>query len=74
MSTDITPCNQRPQTTFLPMVAVDTATADQLAEIAWIEGRTVSWIMRRALGEYADEYFETARTEQEGHDSGPMSN
>lgn len=74
MSMPNTTCNDRPATTFLPMVPVDTRTADQLAEIAWMEGHTVSWIMRRALSTYAEEYFARARAEQEGYDSGPPMN
>ena len=37
---------------FLPMVPVSTETADGLAEIAWLEGQTVSWVVRRALTDY----------------------
>jgi hypothetical protein len=36
------------ESTFLPMVPVSPQTADQLAEIAWLEGTTVSYIVRRA--------------------------
>jgi len=60
--------------TFLPMIPVDTATADQLAEIAWIEGATVAWIVRRALAGYADDYMERIRDMQNDHDAGPAAN
>ena len=59
--------------TFLPSVAVDTRTARQLAEIAWLEGQTVSYIVRRALGGYADGYLEHLRQMQQDHDGGPSA-
>jgi hypothetical protein len=42
---------------FLPMVPVPPGTADALAEIAWLEGQTVSYIVRRALTGYAESYL-----------------
>ena len=59
---------------FLPSIAVDTRTADQLAEIAWIEGTTVAWVVRRALAGYADGYLSHLRQMQQDHDGGPAAN
>jgi hypothetical protein len=64
----------QPTSTMLPPVPVGTATADQLAEIAWIEGTTVSYVVRRALEGYAEDYLARIRAMQEDHDSGPSSN
>lgn len=47
---------------FLPMVPVSPGTADALAEIAWLEGQTVSWVVRRALEGYAEDYLEHLRS------------
>lgn len=57
--------------TFLPSIAVDTRTADQLAEIAWIEGTTVSYVVRRALGGYAEGYLLRLRELEAGDADGP---
>jgi hypothetical protein len=52
--------------TFLPSIAVDTRTADALAEIAWLEGRTVAWVVRRALEGYTTGYLEHLRSLEAG--------
>ena len=63
-----------PATVMLPPVPVGTATADQLAEIAWIEGTTVSWVVRRALEGYVQTYLQHVRAMQQDYDSGSSSN
>ena len=60
---------------FLPVIVdARTATADQLAEIAWIEGTTVSYVVRRALESYAGGYLARIPAMQRDDDSGPSSN
>jgi hypothetical protein len=56
------------------MVPVGVRTADQLAEIAWVEGQTVSWVVRRCLADYAEGYLARLRGERHDGDSWPSSN
>jgi len=62
-----------PASTMLPPVPVDTRTADQLAEIAFMEGTTVSRVVRRALEGYVQIYLQHVRAAQQDYDSGPSS-
>lgn len=64
----------QPASVMLPPVPVGTATADALAEIAWLEGQTVSYVVRRALEGYAGGYLARIRAMQQDHDSGPSTN
>jgi len=48
------------------MVPVSPETVDALAEIAWLEGQTVSFVVRRALEGYAEDYLEHLRSLEAG--------